>query len=103
MDVTTKKRLNDRLEWIKFSNMSWRGDEGFYYNRYPTPPAGKKMAARNEYQKVYYHKVGTPQSEDVLVYEDNANPGQFHGVSVTDDQRFEILTHSDSRDRKSVV
>lgn len=96
MDVATKKPLNDRLEWIKFSGMSWRGDEGFYYNRFPMPPAGRKMAAKNEYQKVYYHKIGTPQSEDVLIYEDNTQPGQSHSVSVTDDQRFEILSHSDS-------
>src|SRR5207302_5739666 len=64
--------------------------------RYPTPPSGKKMAAKNEYQKVYYHKVGTPQSEDVLIYEDNQHPGESHGVEVTDDLRFEILRHSDS-------
>jgi prolyl oligopeptidase len=96
LDVATKKPLADHLEWVKFSGASWKGDEGFYYNRYPTPAAGKKMAAKNEYQKVYYHKIGTPQSEDILVYEDNEHPGQFNGVGVTDDQRFEILTHSDS-------
>src|SRR6266851_7107514 len=96
LDVATRKPLTDHLEWIKFSSASWRGDEGFYYNRYPTPPEGKKMAAKNEYQKVYYHKIGTPQSEDVLVYEDSAHPGQFNNVSVTDDLHFEILGHSDS-------
>jgi prolyl oligopeptidase len=96
LDVATRKPLNEHLEWVKFSAASWKGDEGFYYNRYPTPPSGKKMAAKNEYQKVYYHKVGTPQSEDVLIYEDNQHPGEFHGVQVTDDLRYEILTHSDS-------
>ncbi|HYW72416.1 MAG TPA: prolyl oligopeptidase family serine peptidase [Pyrinomonadaceae bacterium] len=96
LDVATKKPLADKLEWVKFSSASWRGDEGFYYNRYPTPPEGKKMAQKNEYQKTYYHKVGTPQSEDVLVYEDNTHPGEFHSVGVTDDLRFEIMTRSDS-------
>lgn len=96
LDVANKKPLSDHLQWIKFSGASWRGDEGFYYNRYPTPPDGKKMAAKNEFQKVYYHKIGTPQSEDVLVYENKEHPGQFNGVGVTDDLRFEILTHSDS-------
>ena len=96
LDVATKKPLADELQWVKFSSASWRGDEGFYYNRYPTPADGKKMAAKNQYQKVYYHKVGTPQSEDVLVYEDNDHPGQFNGVGVTDDLRFEVMTHSDS-------
>jgi len=96
LEVATRKPLADDLEWVKFSSASWKGDEGFYYNRYPTPAEGKKMAAKNEFQKVYYHKVGTPQSEDVLVYEDNAHPGQFNGVSTTDDLRFELMTHSDS-------
>ena len=96
LDVTTRKPLPDQLQWVKFSSASWRGDEGFYYNRYPTPAEGKKMAAKNEYQKVYYHKIGTPQSDDVLVYEDNNHPGQFNGVGTTDDLRFEIMTHSDS-------
>jgi prolyl oligopeptidase len=96
LDVATKKPLADDLQWVKFSGASWRGDEGFYYNRYPAPAEGKKMAAKNEFQKVYYHKVGTPQSEDVLVYEDNEHPGQFNGVGVTDDLRFELMTRSDS-------
>ena len=96
LDVASKKPLSDHLEWVKFSGASWKGDEGFYYNRYPTPAAGKKMAAKNEFQKVYYHKIGTPQSEDALIYEDNQHPGQFNGVGVSDDQRFEFLNHSDS-------
>ena len=96
LDVATRKPLADDLQWVKFSSASWRGDDGFYYNRYPTPAEGKKMAAKNEFQKVYYHKIGTPQSEDVLVYENNDHPGQFNGVGVSDDLRFEIMTHSDS-------
>ena len=96
LDVATKKPLSDHLEWIKFSAASWRGDEGFYYNRYPTPAEGKKMAAKNEYQKLYYHKIGTSQSADELVYEDKEHPGQFNDVGVTDDLRFEVLYHYDS-------
>ena len=95
LDVATRKPLADHLEWVKFSGASWRGDEGFYYNRYPMPAAGKKMAAKNEFQKVYYHKIGTPQSADELIFEDNEHPGRFQGVGVTDDQRFEILSQSD--------
>jgi len=95
LDVATRKPLADHLAWVKFSGASWRGDEGFYYNRYPTPAAGKKMAAKNEYQKVYYHQIGTPQSADELIFEDNEHPGRFQGVGVTDDQRFEILSQSD--------
>lgn len=95
LDVATKKPLTDHLEWVKFSSASWRGDEGFYYNRYPTPASSKKMAGKNEYQKVYFHKIGTPQAADELVFEDNDHPGRFNSVYVTDDQRFEIRSQSD--------
>lgn len=95
LDVANKKPLADRLEWVKFSGAAWRGDEGFYYNRYPTPEAGKKMAAKNEYQKVYFHKIGTPQSADELVYEDNEHPARFNSVGVTEDERFEVRSQSD--------
>ena len=96
LDVATRKPLPDHLEWVKFSGASWIGDEGFFYNRYPRPESGKKMAGKNDYQKIYYHKVGTPQSEDKLVYEDNEHPQRRQSVGVTEDQRFEILGVSDS-------
>src|SRR5216684_2460786 len=96
LDVATKKPLTDHLEWVKFSGASWIGDQGFFYNRYPQPESGKKMAGKNDYQKIYYHKVGTPQSEDKLVYEDNDHPQRRQGVGVTEDQRFAILSVSDS-------
>ena len=96
LEVATRKPIADHLEWVKFSGASWVGDEGFYYNRYPQPESGKKMAGKNEFQKTYYHKVGTPQSEDKLIYEDNAHPLRRQSVGVTEDQRFEILSVSDS-------
>jgi prolyl oligopeptidase len=96
LDVATRKPLNDHVEWVKFSGTSWVGDEGFYYNRYPQPESGKKMAGKNQFQKTYYHKVGTPQAEDTLIYEDNDHPLRRQGVGVTEDQKFEILNVSDS-------
>jgi prolyl oligopeptidase len=96
LDVATKKALTDHLEWVKFSGASWIGDQGFFYNRYPRPESGKKMAGKNDYQKIYYHKVGTPQSDDKLVYEDNEHPQRRQSVGVTEDQRFEILGVGDS-------
>jgi prolyl oligopeptidase len=96
LDVGTRKALTDHLEWVKFSGASWIGDQGFFYNRYPRPESGKKMAGKNDYQKTYYHKVGTPQSEDKLIYEDNDHPQRRQGVGVTEDQRFAILSVSDS-------
>jgi prolyl oligopeptidase len=96
LDVVTRKALTDHLQWVKFSGASWIGDQGFFYNRYPQPESGKKMAGKNDYQKIYYHKVGTPQSEDKLIYEDNEHPQRRQSVGVTEDQRFEILGVSDS-------
>ncbi len=95
LDVATRKPLTDQLQWVKASGVSWRGDEGFYYSRYPTPEKGKELTTKNEFQAVYYHKVGTPQSEDELVYEDKANPQRFQGVGVTEDQRYTILSVSE--------
>ncbi|HVS82471.1 MAG TPA: prolyl oligopeptidase family serine peptidase [Pyrinomonadaceae bacterium] len=96
LDAATKTALPDHLQWVKFSGASWRGDEGFYYNRYPEPEKGRKMTTKNEFQKIYYHKVGTPQSEDKLLYEDNEHPQRRQSMGVTEDQRFEILGVSDS-------
>jgi prolyl oligopeptidase len=95
MDISTKQTLGDHLQWIKASGVSWRGNEGFYYSRYPTPEKGKEMTTKNEFQAVYFHKVGTAQSEDELVYEDKQHPQRFQGVGVTEDQRFAILSVSE--------
>ncbi|MGF7473879.1 hypothetical protein WFJ45_24475, partial [Salmonella enterica subsp. enterica serovar Minnesota] len=70
---------------------AWHGD-GFFYSRYPEPEKGKEKASINEGHRVYYHKVGTPQSADVLVFDDPKNPQRFHNVSTTEDERFAILT-----------
>jgi prolyl oligopeptidase len=94
LDVATKKDLpDDVLKWVKVSGLAWQGD-GFYYSRYDAP-AGNELTAKNEGHKVYYHRVGTPQSADELVYEDKAHPQRFHTVSTTDDGRFALLDISD--------
>jgi prolyl oligopeptidase len=99
MEVATRKPLADTLKWVKFSGMAWQGD-GFYYSRYDAPPAGKEMTSANDFHRVYYHKVGTPQEQDVLAYEDKANPHRFHNVSTTEDERFAILNVSDQSSGK---
>lgn len=95
LDVAAKQALTDHLQWIKASGVSWRGDEGFYYSRYPAPQKGRELTTRNEFQAVYFHKVGTPQSDDELIYEDKEHPQRFQGVGVTQNQRFAILTVSE--------
>lgn len=95
MDVATKQRLGDSLQWLKFTGFSWKGDEGFYYSRYPQPTEGQSLKGKNEGQAVYFHKLGTPQSDDQLVYEDKEHPQRFAGVGITEDERFLILQMSE--------
>ena len=95
MDVKTKKILADKIQWIKFSGLSWKGDEGFYYSRYPQPDEKSKLSKQNEYHKVYYHVMGTPQSADVLIYEDKDHPLRTIGGGLTEDERFLILSKSE--------
>ncbi len=95
MDVKTKKKLDDQLDWLKFTGFSWKGDDGFYYTRYPEPVAGEQLKGKNESPKVYYHKIGTQQSEDVLIYEDKEHPQRFAGAGLTEDERFLILGTSE--------
>ena len=63
MEVATRKKLSDEVLWIKNAGVSWQGD-GFYYSRYPAPEKGKELTSKNEFQTVYFHKVGQPQADD---------------------------------------
>ncbi|MDQ6653655.1 MAG: hypothetical protein M3Y84_13050, partial [Acidobacteriota bacterium] len=94
MDVDSKQMQPDHLEWVKVSGVSWQGD-GFYYSRYPAPEKSHELTTKNENHQVFYHKVGTQQSEDLLVYEDKANPQRFHTLGTSDDERFGFLTISE--------
>ena len=94
MEVATRKSLSDDLQWLKASGVEWQGD-GFYYSRYPAPEKGKELTSKNEYQTVYFHKVGTPQSADELVYDDKEHPQRFQNVGTTEDERFAILNISE--------
>lgn len=93
MDTETKQLLNDHIEWAKFTTAEWSGD-GFYYNAYDAPTVGKEFSNANEYQKVYYHKLGTPQSDDVVAFEDLAAPLHFHRAWVPDNGRVLGITVS---------
>ncbi len=94
MEVATRKTLDDTVKWVKVSGLSW-GANGFFYSRYPEPEKGHELSTKNENHQVWFHKVGTSQSQDELVYSDKNNPQRFHGVSVTEDQRFALLNISD--------
>jgi prolyl oligopeptidase len=94
LDVTTKQPMSDLVEWVKVSEAAWAGN-GFFYSRYPAPQGGKDLSAKNVNHEVYFHRLGTPQSADELVFSDPANPERFHTVETTEDERFLVLTVSD--------
>jgi prolyl oligopeptidase len=95
INVPDKQLLEDEVNYIKFSGTSWKGDEGFYYSRYPAPDEKSKLTGQNENHKVYYHKIGTPQSEDVLIYEDKDHPLRTIGAGLSEDEHFLVLTKSE--------
>lgn len=100
-NIETGETLADHIKWVKFSGMSWKGD-GFYYSAYDAPKEGGALSNVNEYQKVFYHKIGDNQSQDILVFEDNKNPLRNSGVSVDDDQKYLFLSQTESTSGNSL-
>ena len=90
MEIATKQKTEDVLEWVKFSGASWWKD-GFFYSRYPAPAKGAEYSGDNKMHSVYYHKLGTPQSSDELIYRDEENQDIYHFGSVTEDKKYFIL------------
>ncbi|TRX71382.1 prolyl oligopeptidase family protein [Carboxylicivirga sp. M1479] len=94
-DIKSGELLKDHLQWIKFSGIAWYKD-GFFYNRYPTPLKGDELKGENTNSKLYYHKVGTSQDKDVLIYEDTQNPEWSFSANVTEDEKFLIISVTES-------
>jgi prolyl oligopeptidase len=91
-NVATGEDLGDVISWVRFSELSWTHDSnGFFYSRYPEPPAGKVLEAALAHQAVYYHRVGTPQSEDVLVYQRLDHPAWIVNATVSEDGRYVFI------------
>lgn len=103
-NVATGEDLSETLEWIKFSSAAWTADaEGFYYGRYAKPPEGEKYETTVKNMKLYYHHLGTPQSEDRLVYERPDEPEWGFAPDVTDDGRYLIISVWKGTDRRNQV
>ena len=103
-DVITGKDLDDRIEWVKFSSASWTNDNmGFFYSRYDKPDEKTKLEAVNYFQKLYYHRVGTPQSEDVLIYDRPDQKEWGFSGDVTEDGRYLVITVWKGSDRKNLI
>lgn len=95
VDIAKGETLPDCVEWVKFSQIAWDGG-GFYYSRYDAPPEDKMLTVKNEFHKVYYHTVGAPQSEDVLVDEDRTHPLRNRSAFTDDDEQYLFVSSSES-------
>jgi prolyl oligopeptidase len=101
IDVATGRPLDDEIKWVKFSALAWDGDgKGFYYSRFPEPREGADFQALNLNQQVYYHRIGTPQSQDRLLYATPARPKLNHRIETTQDGRYALVTSSEGTDER---
>ena len=101
LDVDTRQVLADELRWVKFSDLAWAPDgSGFYYSRFPEPAAGQQFQSTNENQAVYFHRIGTPQAQDRLVFAQPDRPSLSNTAEVSDDGRWLIVTSSEGTDTR---
>lgn len=102
-DLTTGKDLADVVKWVKFSRSSWTEDgQGFFYSRYPEPPVGKQLEVKLEHQALYYHRLGTKQSSDILVYERPDQPSWFVTGGVEETGRYLFVGTSKGTDKNEL-
>ena len=103
-DVNTGEDLSDHIEWVKFSGVSWdKTEEGFYYSRFPQPTPEEFLTAPNRNMKLYYHKLGTSQAEDILIYERPDQPDWGLYGQVTDDGNYLLINISQGTDQRNRV
>ena len=103
LDVRTGKVLPDEIRWAKFTQLAWVGNEGFLYSRFPEPAKGEDFQARNYNQAVYFHRVGTAQAADELVYATPKQREANHAAEVTSDGRHVVITSSIGTDARYEV
>ncbi|WP_426475394.1 prolyl oligopeptidase family serine peptidase [Chryseobacterium balustinum] len=92
IDAITKKPIDETLVDVKFSGISWQGDEGFYYSSYDKPKEGTVLSGMTDKHKVYFHKLGTKQSADQLIFGGDKTPRRYLGAGVSEDQRYLIIS-----------
>lgn len=92
MDTETMEVVGDTLIDVKFSGLSWKGKDGFYYSSYDNPKGTSELSAKTQYHKLYYHKLGTPQSEDKLVYGGEKQPNRYIGGGVSEDGKYLVVS-----------
>jgi prolyl oligopeptidase len=92
MRTADKTLVGDTLKDVKFSGLAWKGNDGFYYSSYDKPLAGSQLAGKTQIHKLYYHKLGTPQRTDQLVFGGDKTPRRYIGAHLTEDQRFLVIS-----------
>ncbi|MEQ1725618.1 MAG: prolyl oligopeptidase family serine peptidase [Sphingopyxis sp.] len=104
MDVASGQVLDDALRWVKFSGFSWAADgSGFYYSRFPAPADGAAFQSINTDQALYFHRIGTAQSDDTLIYATPDHPTYNHVGEVSDDGRYLVITTSEGTDDRHAI
>jgi len=101
MNLETKEMLEDKVLWSKFSGISWFRN-GFFYSGYAAPEKGKEFSNKNEYHKIFYHTIGTKQTEDKIIFEDKEHPLRNHFASVTEDGHFLSVSGSEGTSGNSL-
>lgn len=101
MEIESGKTLKDKIEWVKFSSIAFKKD-GFYYSKYDVP-VGSELSNKNEYHKIYFHKIGTEQSTDVLIYQDKTKPQRNFAAITTDDEETLIISFSDGTSGNGLI
>ncbi|RZL19403.1 MAG: S9 family peptidase, partial [Pedobacter sp.] len=96
MKAEDKTVIGDTLVNIKFSDIAWQGNEGFYYSSYDQPKEGSQLSGMTQHHKLYYHKLGTPQNDDQLIFGGEEKPRRYIGAALTEDERFLFITASNS-------
>jgi prolyl oligopeptidase len=91
IDAITKEVLEDTIRDIKFSGIAWRGNDSFYFSTYEKPK-GSQLSAQTQSHKLYHHQVGTPRSQDKLVFGDDKDPRRYVGAGLTEDERFLVIS-----------
>lgn len=91
-----KTQVGDTLRDVKFSGIAWKGNEGFYYSSYDKPKEGSQLSGMTQYHKLFYHVLGTPQSQDKLIFGGEQTPRRYIGAYLTEDERFLVITAANS-------
>lgn len=101
VNVESGEITSDEIRWVKFSSLAWKADgSGFFYSRFPEPGAGSAFRSINLNHSIYFHALGTPQAEDILVYATPNRPYLRHSAQVTDDGRYLLITTADGTDQR---